>query len=106
MAYKDAETSRAYHREYKRLKRAGLCQTPCQTSLPQTFRLRTAEDVLSLIVEQVEAVRADEDARTLEKARCIAYLATIALRAIESGDIAVRLEALERTLHMRQHESA
>lgn len=102
MAYKSAEVSRAYHREYKRLKRAGECQTPGQTLLPAEFRLQTAQDVLALIGEQVEIVRADEQAGKLEKARCIGYLATIAMRAIETGELATRLEAVERTLKQRK----
>jgi hypothetical protein len=36
---------------------------------------------LDLVAEQVNAVRAEAEAGTLEKARCLGYLATIALRA-------------------------
>lgn len=102
MPYKSAEVSRTYHREYKRLKRAGESQTPGQTVLPPEFRLQTAQDVLALIGEQVEIVRADEQAGKLEKARCVGYLATIALRAIETGDLATRLEAIERAMRQRK----
>lgn len=102
MPYKSAEVSRTYHREYKRLKRAGESQTPGQTVLPPEFRLQTANDVLALIGEQVEIVRADEQAGKLEKARCVGYLATIALRAIETGDLATRLEAIERAMRQRK----
>jgi len=102
MPYKSAEVSRAYQRDYKRLKRAGESQTPGQTLLPPEFRLQTAQDVLALIGEQVEIVRADTETGKLEKARCLGYLATIALRAIETGELATRLEAIERTLKQRQ----
>lgn len=102
MPYKNAETSRTYHRDYKRLKRAGESQTPGQTSLPVEFRLQTAQDALILIVEQVGIVRSAEEVGKLEKARCLGYLATIALKAIETGDLAVRLEAMERALKQRQ----
>ena len=44
MPYKDLQTSRAYQRDYKRLKRAGECQTPSQTLLPADFRVQTAKD--------------------------------------------------------------
>jgi len=64
--------------------------------------LQTAQDVLALIGEQVEIVRADQQAGKLEKARCIGYLATIAMRAIETGELATRLEAVERTLKQRK----
>jgi hypothetical protein len=91
-----------YEREYKRLKRAGICQTPGQTLIPMPFRLKTAHDVLALLAEQVEAVRDEQAADTLEKARAIGYLAGVALRAIESGDPAGRLEALEGILKRRR----
>ena len=58
--------------------------------------------MLALLEEQVTAVRGDADAGPLEKARCIGYLAGIALRAIEAGDLAARLEALEAVLKTRQ----
>lgn len=102
MPYKNAEVSRTYHREYKRLKRSGESQTPGQTLLPAEFRMKTAADVLALIGEQVEIVRNADEAGKLEKARCIGYLGTIALRAIETGELAGRLEAIERTLRQRQ----
>ena len=102
MAYKDAEKQRDYQREYKRLKRAGECQTPSQTPVPLPFRLKTAADVLALLEEQVSAVRDAPEAGTLEKARVVGYLAGIALRAIEAGDLAARLEAVEATLKVRK----
>jgi hypothetical protein len=65
------------------------------------FRLKTAADVLDLLQEQVEAVRADADAGTLEKARCIGYLAGVTLKAIEAGNLAARIEMLEAVLKQR-----
>jgi hypothetical protein len=100
--YKDSARQRDYHREYKRLQRAGDCQTPGQTLVPLPFRLKTAADVLALLEEQVAAVRGDPEAGTLEKARCVGYLAGVALRAIEAGDLAARLEAVEATLKARR----
>jgi hypothetical protein len=38
----------------------------------------------------------------LEKARCVGYLAGVALRAIEAGDLAARLEAVEAVLKARR----
>jgi hypothetical protein len=70
--------------------------------LPSEFRLRTARDVLELLEQQIEAVRNDAEANTLEKARTIGYLAGVSLRAIEAGDLAARLEALELTLKQRE----
>src|SRR5919199_1232142 len=102
MPYKNPERRSQYQREYKRLKRAGECQTPSQTLIPAPFRLKTAHDVLALLGEQVQAVRDEQEAGTLEKARTIGYLAAIALKAIETGDLAARLESLEAVLKARR----
>jgi hypothetical protein len=102
MPYNDPQKRRDYSREYARLHRGGVCQTPSQTQLPAEFRLKTARDVLDLIAEQVQAVRAEQEAGTLEKARTIGYLAGIALKAVEVADLADRLEAVEKVLKGRK----
>jgi hypothetical protein len=101
MAYKDPNQQRAYKREWARMRRAGERGTPGGTQLPLEFRLRTAQDILALLEEQVKAVRGDSEAGTLEKARTIGYLAGIALKAVETADLAARLEALEAVLKGR-----
>lgn len=102
MAYADPAKQRDYQREYKRLKRAGDCQTPGQTQLPPEFRLRTAQDVLELLGEQIQAVRQDGQVTTTERARTVGYLCGIALRAVETADMAERIEAIERALKQRK----
>jgi hypothetical protein len=93
-------------REYRRTRRAGdACTTPSTTPLPLPFRLKTAADVVQLLQEQVEAVRVEKEAGTLEKARTIGYLAGVALKAIEAGNLAARLEMLEAVLKQRNGES-
>jgi len=104
MPYADREHARVYFREYRRLRRAGDdCSTPCSTRLPAGFRLDTAGDVIALIESQVEAVLEDAEAGTLEKARLIGYLASVSLKAIECGNLAARLEALEAVLKARKN---
>ena len=71
-------------------------------SLSVEFQLDTARDVLDLLDDQVNAVRNEPDAGTLEKARCIGYLAGIALKTIEAGDVAARIDALEAVLKQRK----
>jgi len=106
MPFADADKARGYQRDYRRLRRAGDdCTTPSTTPLPLPFRLQTASDVIDLLQEQVEAVRGEQEAGTIEKARAIGYLAGIALRAIEAGNMAARLEALEAVLKLRNGES-
>ena len=63
--------------------------------------LDSPADVLAVIAEQVNAVRADSGADPVEKARTLGLLAGIALRAIESRDVVARLEAVERVLKLR-----
>src|SRR4051812_20130820 len=102
MPYRDAGQARTYQREYRRLRRAGDARTtPVHPDIPPAVRLRRAADVLALLEEQVAAVRAAPEAGPLEKARTVGYLAGITLKAIEAGDMAARLEALEMVLKRR-----
>jgi hypothetical protein len=102
MPFADADRAKSYQREYRRTRRAGDHRTtPCTSPLPLPFRLQTAQDVIDLLQEQVALVRADEDANALEKARTVGFLAGVALRAIEAGNLAARLEALELALKSR-----
>lgn len=104
MPFADPERNRNYQRDYKRTQREGLTNGS-QTPVPAALRLATAADVIDLLTEQVEAVRPDADAGALEKARTVGYLAGIALRAIEAGNLATRLEALESVLKQRNGEA-
>jgi hypothetical protein len=65
-------------------------------------RLQTAHDVIDLLQEQVEALRAERWASAVQKARAIGYLAGIARKAIETGIIAERMEILETVLQQRK----
>ena len=67
MPYSDPNKARNYQREYRRLQRAGESTTPGTSRLPAEFRLDTARDVLDLLDEQVNAVRNEPAAGTLEK---------------------------------------
>ena len=102
MPFKDPEKQRDYQREYMRLQRRGLNFTPAQVSIPLEFKLKTAQDILKLLAEQICAVKEDQEAGTLEKARVIAYLASIALRAVETSELEARVEALERIFEARE----
>lgn len=106
MPYKDPEKMRAYQREYKRLQRAGSRLTPGQTLVPLEFKLQTAQDVIDLLAEQIAAVKQDKKAGTLEKARTVGYLLTIALKAIETANLEARIEAMERVLAEREVATA
>lgn len=69
---------------------------------PRPRRLQTAQDVINLLEEQVEALRAEPWAGVVQKARAIGYLAGLARKAIETGTLAARLEMLEAVLRQRE----
>src|SRR5262249_23158557 len=71
---------------------------PCGTLKLLERRVQTAQDLLDLLQEQVAAVRSDEAAGALEKARAITALAGVARRTMETGQVAARLEMLEAVL--------
>jgi len=75
-----------------------------QQSLPPR-RLQTPQDVIDLLQEQVEAVRQESMAGTIEKARALGYLAGLVRKAIETGTLAARLEMLEAVLRQRKEGS-
>jgi hypothetical protein len=102
--YKDPEVQRTYKREWKRLHSVGSdgrtrSGTQIVSMLP--FKIRYAQDILALLEEQVIAVRNEAEAGTLEKARVIGYLASIALKAVETTVLDARLEAVENVLRNR-----
>ena len=72
--------------------------------MPVEFRLQTAADVLALLDEQVAAVRQDASLGSVERAKAVGSLAGIALRAIDAGDVAARVEALESIWNSRPKE--
>ena len=100
MPFADAEKRREYDADDKR---KAWAAEPCPTrlSLPVEFRAKTAADVLGLLNEQLDTVRQDASLGSVERAKAVGYLAGIMLRAIEAGDVAARLEALETILKSR-----
>ena len=71
---------------------------------PSSRRLQTVQDVIDLLEEQVEAVRAAPWTGPLDKARAIAYLAAVARKTIEGGVLAARIEMLETVLNQRKEQ--
>jgi hypothetical protein len=69
---------------------------------PEPVAIDQPADVLALIEEQVNSVRADAMADPTERARTLGFLASLALRAMESRDLTARLEAVERVLKLRE----
>jgi hypothetical protein len=103
MPYRDPDRQRAAQREHARRRRA--VEPDRRTLGPLVdgdLRLQTASDVLAVLAGQVEAVLADEELATTDRARTIATLAGVSLRAIEAADLAGRVEAIEAVLSERR----
>jgi hypothetical protein len=71
---------------------------------PRPRRLQSAQEVIDVLEEQVEALRLDPWLAPVEKARAIAYLAGQARQAIVTGTLAARMEMLEQVLEQRRRE--
>ncbi len=66
--------------------------------------LKVPSDVVGLLAEQADAVRRDPHANPLDRARTLALLGGMALRAMDAADGRARLEALERALKARAEQ--
>ena len=93
MPYADPEKNRSYQREYQRRRRAGIVK-PSVNTLTDTDII-TAQRIRDMIGEQMAIVR-NAEADPFVKARCIAYLAAVALRAVETADLEQRITDLEK----------
>jgi hypothetical protein len=105
MPYSNPDRQRAAKAESARRRRAAGVEPSRGTLGPLLdgeTRLQTAQDVLAVIEGQVAAVLGDDELGTAERARLIATLSGVALRAIEAGELAARVEALESVLRGRE----
>ena len=98
MPYADKDKRRSYDAARRRIERAAAGRTT-PTSVPLgAFRIETARDVLARIESLLQAVELEEEATAMDKARASAPLLSVALRAIEAGDVVARIEKLEAEL--------
>ena len=86
----------------RRIRRLETLVQKAAAPLPGHRRLQTAQDVVELLQEQVEALRNQRWADPVQKARGIGYLAGLARKAIETGTLAERLELLDLVLRRRK----
>src|SRR5690606_20722629 len=98
MPFADDARRRENVRAFMRMRRAAERKTGVRPVVPAPIRVETAQPGLELFAEQVNPRRTDESIGTVERARTIGYLAGVALRAIEAGDLAARIERLEQAL--------
>ena len=103
MPYKDPQQRREYQREWQRQRRAGVSGgdcTPSRTLNPDD--VKTAKGMLDVLAETISDVQAWEG-DTLQRARCMGYLVSIGIKAVETAELAERLDDLEAQLeHIQQ----
>lgn len=68
---------------------------------PTVSALRTPTDILTLLESMSVAVQSDPFTDTVTKARVVGQLAALGLKAIETTNLAARLEQLEMVLKQR-----
>ena len=78
-----------------------LFRPTCDSVDRAPVRLKTAADMLAVVGQQINAVRADVDAGPREKARLIASLAAVGLKAVQTGNLEARVDMLEAVLKHR-----
>ena len=98
MPYKDPEMRAAVKRESARKKRAGDPR-PSRRPLPglAELKLESAKSAIKILAEEIANLQTLEgDAQVqMARAKTIAYLISVGLRAIETGEVESRLEAIE-----------
>ena len=100
MPYKNPEDRREYMRTYQRMRRAGESKTPRKTLNPaDILTAQRVRDILALVLDEVMLWEGD----TLQRARCVAYVAAIAIKACETADLEVRIAALETGGNSNEH---
>lgn len=101
MPYSDPEKRREYNREWHREKRRltrGNPQGPCGTKT----EVQTAEQVLAILEEQIDALRRNRRLKTVDRAKAIAQLAGLCLKVIEARDIGAPLADVHSILQGRR----
>ncbi len=93
MPYADPEKMKEYQRNYQRQKRAGQVKQP--ENKPLTVEeIATAAGLRNLLAAVIAEVKAS-DTDIIIKARCLAYLAGVTLKACETADLEQRITMLE-----------
>jgi len=95
-----SESRRAYMRQYMRQYRAaGNDATHVRVRLlPDDYRAQTARDLCDVLAEAIADVRADDTLTSTSRARTIATVSGVMLRAIEQTAVLERLERVEAAL--------
>ncbi len=91
MPFKSKEKQREYQRNWQRDRRAGVPSKRVQSS---TEDIRTAQGMLDVLTELLsQLIKAEAD--LFLKARTIAYVVSVGLKACETAELERRLNVLE-----------
>lgn len=102
MPYRDPERQRKYQRESARRRRAGATAEKNRSTAP--IRLASAEAVRLLLEECANEVRAARVDAVI-RARTVARLCDVVLKALDMGELERRISALEGKVSHDDHET-
>lgn len=105
MSFKDPEKRRSYNREYQRLRRAGQPSGSRGVEVIRVSNLEqteTARGLLRVLGELIGDVLNSKQGDAFIKARTVAYVVSVALRAIETSDLETRVSNLETKMEGRK----
>ena len=102
MPHKDQQDRRRYDRDRKRRLRAEARAAALALPHVEPDRVGAVEGLQALLAEAVARIRRDHTARDIDKGRELGRLVSVALRLLETRDLAERLEALERVVERRR----
>jgi len=94
MPFKDPEKQREYQRNWQRDRRAGVPSRGVQSSTQDIQTAQGMLDVLANILSQLMEAEAD----LFMKARTVAYVVSIGLKACETAELERRLQVLENRI--------
>lgn len=96
MPYRDPEKQKAYQREWQRARKAGEPMKPLARTLNQA-EIKSAQGMLNILADILAQLVADKGDLYM-KARTIAYVASVGLRAVETAELERRLTELENKI--------
>ena len=101
MPYKDPEQQREYQRQWSRMKRAGESSKPnLKRRTLNPAEILTAQGIRDMLAEVLNEVM-EWEGDTLQRARCVGYVAGIAIKAVETADLEQRITELEQAVEGR-----
>src|SRR5947207_13971385 len=86
-------------REYDRIRKQAARSAPPQSlTIDPAIQIKIIDDALELLARAAMYIETDPRARGTERGRALAYVASIAFRAVEAKQGVDRWEALERAI--------